>query len=78
MRQYFITNRYGNKQAIDDSPKTGQFKAELFAHQQGKTDYLTFIRMCTAKRIERWEVDIEKLTYTYFECGHDPYRLGLR
>ena len=34
--------------------------------------------MCTAKRIEKWEVDIEKLTYTYFECGHDPYRPGLR
>ena len=78
MRQYFITNRYGNKQTIDDSLKTGQFKAELFAHQQEKTDYLAFIGMCTAKKIEKWEVDIEKLTDTYFECGHDPYRLVLR
>ena len=29
-----------------------QFKAELLAHQQGKTDFLQFINMCDATGIE--------------------------
>jgi len=29
------------------------FKAELLAHQQGKTDYLTFIKMCATVGIEK-------------------------
>ena len=32
--------------AISDTTKIEEFKAELLAHQQGKTDYLTFIKMC--------------------------------
>ena len=37
---------------IASTPKTVEFKAELLAHQQGKTDYLTFITMCAATGIE--------------------------
>lgn len=43
-----------------------QFKAELLAHQQGKTDYLQFINMCAATGIEKWEVCLEKMTCTYY------------
>lgn len=52
---------------IADSPKIKKFKAELLAHQQGKTDYLTFIRMCAETGIEKWEVCMEQLTCTYFD-----------
>lgn len=44
-----------------------QFKAELLAHQQGKTDYLQFINMCAATGIEKWEVCLDKMTCTYFD-----------
>jgi len=52
---------------VADSPKTEKFKAELLAHQQGKTNYLTFIRMCAETGIEKWEVCMEQLTCTYFD-----------
>ena len=53
--------------AIANSPKTEEFKAELLAHQQGKTDYLTFIKMCAESGIEKWEICMDKMTCTYFD-----------
>lgn len=43
------------------------FKAELKAHQQGKTDFLTFIKMCAETGIEKWEICMDKMTCTYFD-----------
>ncbi|MCM5528210.1 DUF1398 domain-containing protein [Parasegetibacter sp. NRK P23] len=48
-------------------PKVAEFKAELLAHQQGKTDYLSFIRMCADCGIERWMVSMEKMTCIYYD-----------
>lgn len=53
--------------AIAKSPNTEEFKAELLAHQQGKTDYLTFIKMCAETGIEKWEICMDKMTCTYFD-----------
>lgn len=44
-----------------------QFKVDLKAHQQGKTDYPTFIKMCAAYGIEKWIVSIDKMTCTYYD-----------
>lgn len=44
-----------------------QFKAELAAHQQGKTDFLTFIKMCATFGIEKWTVCMDKMTCTYYD-----------
>jgi len=44
-----------------------QFKTDLKEHQQGKTDYLTFIAMCAAFGIWKWEVNMEKMTCTYYD-----------
>jgi uncharacterized protein YbcV (DUF1398 family) len=52
---------------IADTVKAGAFKAELTAHQQGKTDFLTFIRMCAETGIEKWEICMNKMTCTYFD-----------
>lgn len=52
---------------VADSPKTETFKAELLAHQQGKTDYLTFIKMCAETGIEKWEIRLDKMTCIYFD-----------
>jgi len=49
------------------TPDMEKFKAELLAHQQGKTDYLQFINMCAATGIEKWEVRLDKMTCTYFD-----------
>jgi uncharacterized protein YbcV (DUF1398 family) len=43
------------------------FKAGLLAHQQGKTDFLTFIKMCAGFGIERWAVCMDKMTCTYYD-----------
>ncbi|WP_290793949.1 DUF1398 domain-containing protein [Flavihumibacter sp. UBA7668] len=51
---------------IADMPSLEQFKAELFAHQQGKTDFLTFIKMCANFGIDKWKIAMDKMTCTYF------------
>lgn len=53
--------------AIADCPNIEKFKAELLAHQQGKTDYLTFIKMCAETGIEKWEICMDKMICTYFD-----------
>ena len=53
--------------AIANSPKTEKFKAELLAHQQGKTDYLTFIDMCADYGIEKWAIRMDKMNCTYYD-----------
>jgi uncharacterized protein YbcV (DUF1398 family) len=52
---------------IAESGDKNKFKTNLADHQQGKTDYLTFIKMCAASGIEKWAVSMEKMTCTYFD-----------
>lgn len=44
-----------------------QFKIDIKAHQQGKTDYPTFCNDCAKSGIEKWQVNIEKMICTYFD-----------
>lgn len=53
--------------AIADQADTEKFKSELIAHQQGKTDYLTFIKMCAETGIEKWKIRMDKMTCTYYD-----------
>jgi uncharacterized protein YbcV (DUF1398 family) len=53
--------------AIADECNKDQFKSDLKEHQQGKTDYPTFIRMSAKMGIEKWTVCMEKMTCTYFD-----------
>lgn len=71
---YHGTNSYTVKVPEKYEPLTianvvnvDEFKAQLVAHQQGKTDYLTFIRMCADTGIEKWEICMDKMTCTYFD-----------
>ena len=52
---------------IADTADGEQFKAALVAHQQGKTDFLTFIRMCATFGIEKWAICMDKMTCTYYD-----------
>jgi len=52
---------------IANTSKGEEFKAELIAHQQGKTDFLTFIKMCATFGIEKWAICMDKMTCTYYD-----------
>ena len=47
---------------IAENSNAEQFKAGLKAHQQGETDFLTFIKMCAAFGIEKWTVCMDRMT----------------
>jgi uncharacterized protein YbcV (DUF1398 family) len=47
--------------------KPEAFKSGLLEHQQGKTDYLTFIRHSAETGVEKWTVDLDKMTCTYYD-----------
>ncbi len=53
--------------AISDITDPETFLAELKAHQQGKTDFLSFIRMCAVCGIEKWSISMNEMTCTYFD-----------
>jgi len=53
--------------AVAEMPNKEQFKIELKEHQQGKTDYPTFINMCAINGIEKWVVSIPMMTCTYYD-----------
>ena len=44
-----------------------QFKNSLKIHQQGKTDYQTFCNHCAETGIEKWFVDLNEMTCTYYD-----------
>lgn len=44
-----------------------QFQKDLKEHQQGKTDYLTFCRISAELGVEKWVVDLTKMTCTYYD-----------
>lgn len=58
--------RYSDLQIAADS-NPSKFKADLKAHQQGKTDYSTFCSDCAKSGVEKWIVDLNKMTCTYFD-----------
>lgn len=52
---------------IADTAKGEEFIAELKAHQQGKTDFLSFIKMCATFGIEKWAICMDQMTCTYYD-----------
>jgi uncharacterized protein YbcV (DUF1398 family) len=57
---------------IADTSDREQFKENLTAHQQGKTNFLTFINQCAALGIEKWEICMDKMTCTYYDKSGTP------
>lgn len=71
---YYGSNGYAAKspakyQTLDiaDSGNDEQFKSDLKAHQNGKTDYSTFCNDAAKSGIKKWVVSMEKMTCTYFD-----------
>lgn len=52
---------------VADAPQAERFAVELQAHQEGKTDFLSFIKMCATTGIERWQICMAKMTCTYYD-----------
>lgn len=44
-----------------------QFQKDLKDHQQGKTTYLTFCGDCATSGVEKWIVDMHKMSCTYYD-----------
>ncbi|WP_426791729.1 DUF1398 domain-containing protein [Sphingobacterium sp. WOUb80] len=53
--------------AIGEPVDAEQFKKGLKEHQQGKTDYPTFIAMCATCGIEKWTVFLDKMSCVYYD-----------
>ncbi|RZK09208.1 MAG: DUF1398 domain-containing protein [Flavobacterium sp.] len=67
---YKITSssKYDTLQIALQSVKE-QFIIDLKNHQQGNTDYLTFCNDCAKSGIEKWVVDLQKMTCTYYDSS---------
>lgn len=52
---------------VADTSNPEQFKADLKAHQQGKTDYPTFCNDSAKSGVEKWIVCLDKMTCTYYD-----------
>ena len=72
--QYFCANEF----QIQSKPKykdleiaslsdPEKFIHSLKIHQMGETDYFTFCQHCAESGIEKWSVDLEMMTCTYFD-----------
>lgn len=60
---------------IADTANSEAFKAGLIAHQQGKTDFLTFIKMCATFGVEKWVICMDKMTCTYYDKAENEILL---
>ncbi len=56
-----------DKLIIADNSNLLQFQTDIKAHQQGKTDYQTFCADCAKSGIEKWTVDMVKMTCSYYD-----------
>ena len=56
-----------DSQRISEASNTEQFKVDLIAHQQGKTNYPTFCNDCARSGIEKWAACMDKMTCTYYD-----------
>jgi len=52
---------------IAEQSDVEQFRHDLKAHQQGKTDYATFCNDCAKSGVEKWTVRMDKMTCTYYD-----------
>ena len=44
-----------------------QFASYLKSHQQGQTDYMTFCKHSAETGVEKWTVDTDNMTCTYYD-----------
>lgn len=72
--EYFDKNNYQAKSqskytelTIANSSNKEKFIHYLKIHQQGETDFYTFCKHCAETGIEKWFVNLDKFTCTYYD-----------
>ena len=65
----FQTSSIGFSETITiaDESNVEQFKSDLKSHQQGNTDYMTFLNDCAKSGVEKWIVVMDKMTCSYYD-----------
>lgn len=58
--------KYEEMEIADHSNKE-KFIQYLKIHQKGETDYFTFCKQCAETGIEKWIVNLDKMTCTYYD-----------
>ena len=53
--------------AIADNSDKEKFIQYLKIHQKGETDYFTFCKHCAETGIEKWIVNLDKMTCIYYD-----------
>lgn len=53
--------------SVEEKSNAEQFQSDLKAHQQGKTDYATFLVDCAKSGVEKWAVVMNRMTCTYYD-----------
>ncbi|MGN6214702.1 DUF1398 domain-containing protein [Parafilimonas sp.] len=52
---------------VAGTANTEEFKTQLAAHQQGKTDYPTFCKDCATSGVAKWKVVISEMSCIYYD-----------
>lgn len=72
--EYFGANDFQTKSkpkyeslAIALNSDKDKFSQYLKIHQKGETDYFTFCKHCAETGIEKWIVDLDKMTCIYYD-----------
>lgn len=52
---------------IADKSDGTAFKKDLAEHQQGKSDYVSFCQSCAKYGVEKWVVNMAKMTCSYYD-----------
>lgn len=64
---HIITDAKWGPLEIELKSDKENFISLLKEHQQGQSDYFTFINDCATNGIEKWIVDTEKMTCAYYD-----------
>lgn len=54
---------------VAEKSDSEMFISRLKAHQQGQTDYITFCNDSANNGVEKWIVDTQKMTCTYYDLA---------
>ncbi|WP_113652784.1 DUF1398 domain-containing protein [Pedobacter namyangjuensis] len=54
---------------IDEQSSVDDLKEALKVHQQGASDYQTFCKQAAMAGVEKWIVDLQKMTVTYLDTA---------
>ena len=67
---YFTSSQgFSGTLPIANRSDVEQFKLDLKSHQQGHTDYMTFLKDCTKSGVEKWIVVMDKMTCSYYDIN---------